>query len=1064
MSVVPHDFSSSPPPRVHFPSRLGAPHATRATLIYTQRLTAGSTRNANRRVRDLVGFSRPTEALLRPLPFMEQDETHLDPLSTLSIPRETTNWPVSPCTVEDKFEKRKSLRVRPSQLLENAEPPSPLNLSFKSAPPQSAPKMSLFNIFSRPKVERQRGYAERGVDITPTFSSKNAASSTPNLVVQVQPPDAAGRGPSAMSARVNTSKSASKLKFQEPAAAPRELKRGPFEPPPLFRAYPQSTKDGTLELSNLSAEAIMQKTKNRKGVALQVPSADGEGTTEDMRSFDTKKSAKTTLRHVANGSSVNVELPRKIFVLVTSGYILQYAESGPSNRLPERMLHLGKDSAAFACDLLPGKHYVLQVSEAVDQKGVIIANSGSIFSKLGIRSAAAKRMTSNFLLVMPSAREMESWMTAIRQEIESLGGKKIRPDPVRPRTGDPATKNDLKKTPSQSHRYQIKRNPSKVSNVTSPTQAAFPIPPSPSPRIEPDKDDTDTATIDGIEIEASKLDEDGPEAPARNRAESDAPSISSSAAASVEQHQLNNVRASVSYSNRTSHTSQAPTVATTVGTSRTNSLVGSPPSPQLLTGNMETARETPPPLKPTYRAMASYGVNRRRSAVPLPTPREGQTLPAINTSPAKPRHSVIVESPIAGSSPPLSVAKSPPKRLTATQSEPDLKGSLSIKERHDSKTPTPPPMPATEGERPESFVGDLPSPSTWSSSRPPNRRTSVIQTPATQTPRSQTPTSPPPATPNARSQSESTRNPELYRNKRVSFSMPLKVNPSGPHAQASLANTRRMSQMHDPDSAGDSPIVHTLTAKVDGSKRVSISQVQSNRSSMIQGGMQRSPSHSPSARLSLFPSQLSPPGGSPPEPPKRSSSAAAPTSYIQAQSQPQPQPQPQVQTQANDRTLKRPASLQVRSDPAPFLASVRNSTGPLDGRAVPIRGMKPSRSASNVVAMAQPSPTNAFKGLKFNTPTMPEEDDRATPLPDRAVSPLPSRPGSRSSARRMVKTRSSLPQLDLGIPVVGLGPPAPPPSAPLPLLPPNSRSTSPTPMEAANPGIDSVAGLGIRVS
>lgn len=977
---------------------------------------------------------------------MDPDETSFDLLSTRPTPRETTNWPLDSPTAEDKHEKRKSLRVRPSQLLDHAEPPSPLNLSFTLAPPQRAPKMSLFNLFSKPKVERQRGYAEKGVDVPAAFSTKNASSSTPNLIVQVQSANAGARAPSAMSMRPSTGKPTSKFKSQEqpPPAALHERKSGPFTPPPLFQAYPQSMKEGTLEVSTLSGEAILHKTKSKKGT----DAITGDGTAEDQ-SFQTKRTAKSTLKHVANGSSTHIELPRKIFVLVTSGYLLQYAENGPSDRLPEKMLHLGKESAAFACDLLPGKHYVLQVSHAVDQEGVMIANSGSIFSKLGIRSAAAKRLTSGLLLVMPSAREMESWMTAIRQEIENLGGKKIRPDPVRPRTGDAAAKmNELKKAPSQSHRYQIKRNPSKVTNVTSPIQTSLTTP---SPRAEPEKSDADT--IDGIEIEASKLDEGSKEDLARNRATSDAPSMTSSAAVSMEQQQLNNVRGSVSYSNRTSHTSQAGTVTTTVGTSRSNSLVGSPPSPKFLSGSLETARDGASPLRSAYRPMASYGPSRRRSAAPLPTPREGHSLPNINTSPAKPRHSVIVESPVTGRSSPLPTTNSPPKRLTETKSEPNLKGGLSVKDKRDSKMPTPP-MPVMDGERPESFVGELPPPSTWASTRSPSRRTSVLHTPmspppANQTPASQTPPSPKPAV-----QQEATRNPESNRSKKMSFSLPLKVNPSGPHVQVSQSNNRRTSQMYQPDAPGELPIVHTLTAKVDASKRVSVSQLQSTRSLSTQNSPQGSRPRSPSARLSLFPSPMPVPVGTAPEAPKRSSSSTALSSYAQ----------PQAQGQVNARSLRRPTSMQVRTDPTPFLSSVRNSTGPPDGRAVPIRGMKPSRSASNATTLAQPSSPEAFKGLKFDTPTMPEETDRATPLPDRSVSPMPSRPGSRSSSRRTVRTYSSLPQLDLGIPVVGLGPPAPPPSAPLPLPPPASRASSPTPMDAANLGITSVAGLGIRVS
>ena len=1037
---------------------------------------------------------------------MGPGETDLDPPSRPNISSEGTDWPLNSPTagVVDKQANRKSLRVRPSEYLENAEPLSPLNLSLQSPPLPTSPKMSLFHLFSRPKVERQRGYAEKGVDVSQPQPTKQAAASTPNLVVHVQPPaNNELRAPTPMSLPSSRSKSPGKVTFKEPLPRdPAERRSGIFEPPPLFQAYPQSMKDGLLEVSDFSPQTVLHKTKGKKS------KADTDGVGEDAMSYRTKKSAKSSFRHVGNGASVNVELPRKIFVLVTSGYLLQYAESGPSDRLPEKMLHLGKESAAFACDLLPGKHYVLQVSQAVDQEGVVIASSSSIFSKLGIRSAAAKRMTSGFLLVMPSGKEMESWMSALRQEIEHLGGKRTRPDAaVRPKTAETGT--DLKKTPSQSHRYQVRRNPAKVTNVTSPnrstamasptqamfslqsptlstfmvpspTLSSFPMPsPSKSPKIEDEKeDDSDTATIDGIEMEASKLDEEGPKASPRKRRTSDTPSMSSSAVVSVEHQQLNNVRNSFS-TTRTSHTSQAGTVVTAGGTSRTNSLAGSPPSPGLLVA--ETARDNVAPLKPQYRSMASagYSINRRRSAVPLQTPRDGQTLPTLNTSPAKSRQSVISESPVAGQQFPFPpVTNSPPSRLTAAQSEPNLKAVNSTKEKHDSKVPMPPPIPADDGERPQSFVGDLPPPSTWSSTRLPTRRTSLMQTSPVQTS--------PVATP-----AEAPRAPELNKPKRMSFSMPLKINPSLPNNVSPPVNNRRRSQLGTPDAAGEQPFVHTLTAKVEPSKRISVSQYSSSSSlpspipeirstkRMSVSEYQSSPSlltpdgritmpkrssisPSPSlpttngrqrstsgARLSLFPSQFA----TPPEPPKRSSSAMAQTTTIQP----------------NPTTLRRPTSMQVRSDHAPFLQSLRNSTGPLDGRAVPIRGMKPSRSATNVTILAQQTPSPSFHGLRFDTPTLSEteEADQATPLPERALSP---RPGSRSGSRKGLRPRSSLPELDLGIPVVGLGPPAPPPSAPLPAPPPASRTASPTPVDGGEgnfgvgAGIDQVAGLGIWVS
>jgi hypothetical protein len=100
-----------------------------------------------------------------------------------------------------------------------------------------------------------------------------------------------------------------------------------------------------------------------------------------------------------------------------------------------------------------------------------------------------------------------------------------------------------------------------------------------------------------------------------------------------------------------------------------------------------------------------------------------------------------------------------------------------------------------------------------------------------------------------------------------------------------------------------------------------------------------------------------------------------------------------------------------------------------------------------------------------NVSTRPVSDIRGTFTPP-IRSLKPSRPASRA-----YNPRTSLPALDLGIPVVGLGPPAPPPSTPLPLPPtmkaggrrsmsssrPPSRAPSPAPIRASGDG------LGIRI-
>ncbi|TKA83935.1 hypothetical protein B0A55_00203 [Friedmanniomyces simplex] len=859
----------------------------------------------------------------------------------------------------------------------------------------------------------------------------------------------------------------------------------------------------------MTAETVLQKSKNRKAGGLTVEPSP-RGSTEDRGSIETRRTAKTTLRHVANGSIGHMELPRKILVLVSSGYLLQYAETGPNNRLPERVLQLGKESAAFACDLIPGKHYVLQISQAVDQQGVLIATSGSIFSKWGLRNAATRRMTANLLLVMHDVAEMDSWMTAIREEIAVLGGGvNARAETNgRPETKDSGDEpGELTKSPSRIHRFQLRSNPSKVSLGGKPSDEPLDTLP-PPPRLRDEDERSETGTIDDIEEEAARLTEEPRNSSSKPQSEPDAQSMRS-IATSMDQQRLNSLRSS----QRISHS----TFATTIGSSRTNSLCGSLPSEDVTNRRSESSTESNEPKSP-YRTLSSYAsaVARRRSAMPL-TGKPEQPLPVLNLAAHNlhPSWNTDSDSPVMGRNSPLPKMASP-RKLGVAASEPNLRAVADARAKHDSHMPAPPTL-FEESERPQSIVGDLPSSLAMASERSPNRRMSSLM------------------------QGRSTRKQSPQ-----SFSLPLRINPSTPQNRPPSRQENRGSFNKVEEGNGE-PIVHTLTAKIDLTQSAHASRKAPASPQPI--ARARSPSRTPSGRLSLFPSQLStPPLQSPalPDPTQQQQQQQPPSSATTTHSQPAPPPPASA--------LKRPTSLQVRSDPAPFLLrGVRMRTSTYGGASpiptntttttaqpparsftAPIRSLKPSRSSAHISARtqsqtqtpayahAQPaSPTDPFtlpsSSTSSNNPHFPEipeegpaDADRSTPLPSsshsptphpssralspsprslplpsRALSPSPLRPSSRNgmasvSARKyplQLKPRASLPELDLGIPVVGLGPPAPPPSAPLPLPPgmgmgvgvgvgsrPGSRvgSRPGSPMAIAMPMVGG-NGLGIRV-
>ncbi|KAK4994361.1 hypothetical protein LTR60_008014, partial [Cryomyces antarcticus] len=178
-------------------------------------------------------------------------------------------------------------------------------------------------------------------------------------------------------------------------------------------------------------------------------------------------------------STLHVEVVEKIYCLVTSGFVLQYNSDGPSDRLPEKVLQLGTDSAAFASDLVPGKPFVLQISQTADIEGTKSVNlQSSLLSRLVHRNAAARRMTSSFLLILESTEELDSWMIAVRQEIEALGGKRVRPELSARQKADELARTEKTLRERPSHRYLVRRDPSRISVI-----AAFKDTPVPSPEM-----------------------------------------------------------------------------------------------------------------------------------------------------------------------------------------------------------------------------------------------------------------------------------------------------------------------------------------------------------------------------------------------------------------------------------------------------------------------------------------------------------------------------------------------------------------------------------------------------
>ncbi|KAI8944973.1 hypothetical protein F4801DRAFT_158467 [Xylaria longipes] len=192
-----------------------------------------------------------------------------------------------------------------------------------------------------------------------------------------------------------------------------------WNPPPLFQVYPQAVKHATLPACNVSVEALARNSEARgskliQGSRIRIPEHVNESNIKAKGDTLKKKQRVAGLRN-------SLEWTSKIFVLITSGYLLQYAAEGTYNRVPEKILQLTATSAAYASDLIPGRHWVLQVASATDADGHSFTDSKSRRSKLLVKD---NRRVSNMLLIFENPESMDNWLAVLRREIACHGGKR----------------------------------------------------------------------------------------------------------------------------------------------------------------------------------------------------------------------------------------------------------------------------------------------------------------------------------------------------------------------------------------------------------------------------------------------------------------------------------------------------------------------------------------------------------------------------------------------------------------------------------------------------------------
>ncbi|KAK3338177.1 hypothetical protein B0H65DRAFT_314144 [Neurospora tetraspora] len=202
-----------------------------------------------------------------------------------------------------------------------------------------------------------------------------------------------------------------------------------WDPPTLCQVYPQAIKQARLPACTASAEAILRLHQHKGIFSIGDAFGSGSTTAADGAAPSTAgadRSERGRRRHRRNTSgsvALRLDWTTKFFVLI-SGYLLQYTGDGPLDRLPEKVLSLGKDSAAFVSDVIPGRHWVLQITATADSDSAAPAShASSLLARLPFRGQD-KRQASNLLMVFENAADMESWLATLRREIEGLGGKK----------------------------------------------------------------------------------------------------------------------------------------------------------------------------------------------------------------------------------------------------------------------------------------------------------------------------------------------------------------------------------------------------------------------------------------------------------------------------------------------------------------------------------------------------------------------------------------------------------------------------------------------------------------
>ncbi len=206
------------------------------------------------------------------------------------------------------------------QVAQSTPPPSDTTPNKSQPKLERAPsKMSLFSLFSRPKVEKARGHTEAGLDVPTPAQPEPEPEPQP---VPPSRPKSALRLTPAPSVQ-QPARSRSSQMFRPMSLKPPSVKSQPgtWDPPPLFQAYAQAVKHATVQSCVSAPDVLLRTQSQRRQHDLMRERMDSHRDLSATLEQGEAKLQKSHKRLISNSvlHPSTTQLTNKIFVLTTSG-------------------------------------------------------------------------------------------------------------------------------------------------------------------------------------------------------------------------------------------------------------------------------------------------------------------------------------------------------------------------------------------------------------------------------------------------------------------------------------------------------------------------------------------------------------------------------------------------------------------------------------------------------------------------------------------------------------------------------------------------------------------------